>query len=109
MSITLINFKAPHSLLERFDTLCRLNGKTRTSVLLDLMTEYTIMQPRIIEARNLEFEEIDRLLQELYDFIGDPWPRKDLPNDDRIGVQNPSNPEFDLPDPIRDDGMEQWG
>lgn len=96
MSITLVNFKAPVSLLERFDALCHLTNKTRTSVLIDLMTEYTLTQARNLEIRNLQFDRIDRILGNFRDLNDEPISRPDRTEDDWIGVQNRS--EFDLYD-----------
>lgn len=94
MSITLVNFKVPVSLLERFDALCQLTNKTRTSVLIDLMTEYTLTQAKTLEIRNLQFARIDRILGNFRDLNDEPTSAVDTPDHDWIGVQNRS--EFDL-------------
>lgn len=39
---TLVNFRIPTALLEPFDDICFLSGKTRTQVLLDMIQKYVV-------------------------------------------------------------------
>jgi len=94
MSITLVNFKVPVSLLERFDALCRLAFKTRTSVLIDMMKEYTLTQAENLEVLTLRYEEVDRILGNFRDLNDWKVSRTSNSENDWIGVQNRS--EFDI-------------
>lgn len=48
----LINFNAPSSTKQRFDKVCRLADRTRTSVLVELMNDYIMTKTRQIADWN---------------------------------------------------------
>lgn len=59
---TLINFNAPNSTRLRFDKVCHLTGRTRTSVLVELMNGYILSQS---DHLNLLSDRLDRIDQAL--------------------------------------------
>lgn len=56
---TLINFNAPNSTRLRFDKVCQLVGRTRTSVLVELMNGYILTKGNEITATNHKMKIID--------------------------------------------------
>ncbi len=56
---TLINFNAPNSTRQRFDKVCQLVGRTRTSVLVELMNGYILTKANEITANNQKMKLID--------------------------------------------------
>ena len=63
----LLNFNVPNSTRSRFDGMCRLNGRTMTSVLVELMDEYVLGQTAEVSKRNQQLLEADRIVREA------PW------------------------------------
>ena len=61
--LSLTNFNVPIGTRERFDRICELNGRTRTSVLIELMEPYIVKQREVIETRNREIKKIDETLR----------------------------------------------
>lgn len=57
-----INFNVPMTIKTRFDGICHLSGKTRTSVLVDLMTNFILSQSELLNHRNRQFDLIDKVL-----------------------------------------------
>ena len=62
--ITLTNFNAPVATRRRFDAICHASGRTRTSVLVDLMTDYVLQQSQQLFNRDRQFDLIDKQLEE---------------------------------------------
>lgn len=56
---TLINFNAPNSTRLRFDKVCQLVGRTRTSVLVELMNGYILTKANEITANNHKIKMMD--------------------------------------------------
>lgn len=57
-----INFNVPLDIKTRFDGICHLSGKTRTAVLVDLMTNFILSQSEHLSHRNRQFDLIDMAL-----------------------------------------------
>ena len=105
---TLINFNAPDPIRVRFDKVCQLSGRTRTSVLVELMTDHILKEGRRLTDQQSELEQIDaaigksRSVKRFSDWgypDGNPHPPARLGRSDQ---------EFDLPEPLRSDGWDGW-
>jgi hypothetical protein len=61
MPTSLINFNVPTAIRQRFDAICHASGRTRTSVLVELMTDYVLDQGARLadQARRLASIEQD--------------------------------------------------
>lgn len=59
---TLINFIAPKEIKTRFDRICQISGKTRTSVLVELMNDFILSQADLLTRRSRQFDLIDTAL-----------------------------------------------
>lgn len=69
---TLINFNAPNSTRLRFDKVCQLVGRTRTSVLVELMNGYILTKANEITANNQKIKIIDDHIECQDEFGSDP-------------------------------------
>jgi len=105
---SLTNFNAPIPIRSRFDALCHASGRTRTSVLVELMTDYILHQSHLLATRNHQFQTVDELLGENSVSEG----ARSFPSDQTVNSRNTtqtrSNREFDLPDFLVSDGQEGW-
>ena len=61
-TIQLTNFNVQSDTRRRFDAICHASGRTRTSVLVELMTDYIIHQSQLLATRNHQFQMVDELL-----------------------------------------------
>lgn len=104
----LTNFNVPCSLRKRFDEVCRASGRTRTSVLVELMEHYTLSQGRVLAARNEEIEMIDQALEKSRRMAGGKQFPADRVRREEIARQNRSYSNFDLPSPMMSDGHDEW-
>ena len=104
----LTNFNVPLPTRKRFDAVCRASGRTRTSVLVELMTDHILKEGRRITDQQSELEQIDaaigksRSVKRFSDWgypDGNPHPPARLGRSDQ---------EFDLPEPLRSDGWDGW-
>ncbi len=105
---SLTNFNVPITTRTRFDQICELSGRTRTSVLIELMERHIIEQGKVLEFQNRQFEWIDEIITRFHPFersAGYSGPSDTLTG---IGRQNRLKGEFDLPDPLLSDGGEEW-
>lgn len=59
---TLINFNVPYITKTRFDRICQMSGKTRTSVLVELMNDFILSQSDLLTHRSRQFDLIDTAL-----------------------------------------------
>lgn len=59
----LTNFNVPSPIRFRFDEVCRASGRTRTSVLVELMEHYIFDQGNALEAKNRDIEKVDKILR----------------------------------------------
>lgn len=104
----LTNFNAPLQIRQRFDAICRVSGRTRTSVLVDLMESYVISQGDKLAERESRFDRVDQTLEEIRLRNGSRTFGMDLIEELQSDVHTRSNPSSG-PIPIRySDGQEEW-
>ena len=106
--ITLTNFNAPVTTRRRFDAICHASGRTRTAVLVDLMTDYILQQSQQLLDRDRQLERIDQLLEKNSVLKGE----RSLPSNQTQSYRSPSQTrsdrEFDLPEFLFSDGQGDW-
>ena len=61
---TLINFNAPDPIRVRFDKVCQLSGRTRTSVLVELMNTYVTTKGNELKEENEKYLLIDQAIRQ---------------------------------------------
>lgn len=105
---TLTNFNAPVATRRRFDAICHASGRTRTSVLVDLMTSYVLEQSEQLSNRDRQFDLIDKQLEENSVLKGLRSPPGDPTRSRRTVSQTRSYGEFDPPEFLVSDGQEGW-
>lgn len=105
---TLTNFIVPDHIKSRFDEVCRASGRTRTSVLVEMMENYTLSQGRILADRNEEFEKVDQTLEKSRRMMGFKEFLAHEARKEEIARQNRSYSSFDLPSPMMSDGRDEW-
>ena len=104
----LINFNVPNEMRQRFDVVCHASGKTRTSVLIELMTHYVLNEGKRLIERQKEFGDFDRSFQESKGLRGSR-NRMDADNLFTQSARQTWGEEgFELPSPIMSDGREDW-
>ncbi len=108
MPKSLTNFNAPVTVLQRFDAICHAGGRTRTSVLVELMTDYILHQSQLLATRNHQFQMVDELLGENSVFKGERSSPSNQTLASRSTTKTRSNREFDLPDFLVSDGQGDW-
>ena len=105
---TLTNFNVPLRTRKRFDEVCHASGRTRTSVLVELMTDYILHQSQLLATRNHQFQMVDELLGENSVSKGE----RSFPSNQALASRNTtqtrSNREFDLPDFLVSEGQGDW-
>lgn len=62
---TLTNFNVPVVTKDRFDKVCEISGRTRTSVLIELMERHIVDQTDFLQSRNDLFDRIDGVIVKL--------------------------------------------
>ena len=60
--LILINFNVPISTKTRFDAICQISARTRTSVLVELMNDFILSQADLLTRRSRQFDLIDTAL-----------------------------------------------
>jgi len=95
MQTTLVNFNLPVELKERFDQVCRMSGRTRTSILIELVTGYVIDQSEVLEERRSRLYLAGRQLNTIEHFREQESKADSDTGDRSIGVQSPSESEID--------------
>jgi hypothetical protein len=65
---TLINFNAPDPIRVRFDKVCQLSGRTRTSVLVELMNTYVTTKGTELKEENEKYLLIDQAIRQRDEF-----------------------------------------
>lgn len=108
MHSSLVNFNAPIAVRKRFDALCMANGRTRTSVLLELMTNYVLEEGKRMEERHRQLVDFDIRFQESPGLMGSYREMYDHHHSSVSPKQPRGDKEFDLPDPIYSDGQGYW-
>lgn len=108
MHKSLTNFNAPDATRQRFDAICHAIGRTRTSVLVELMTDFILAQSQLIASKNQRFQVIDELLLENSVLTGIQPSQSDQRLASRNAGQSRSDQDFG-PIPMRySDGQEEW-
>lgn len=105
---TLTNFNVPFGTRKRFDEVCRASGRTRTSVLVELMTYHILKEGRRLTDQQSELEQIDAAIgksRSVKRFSDWGYPDGNPHPPGRLGR---SDQEFDLPEPLRSDGWDGW-
>ena len=104
----LTNFNAPIDTRNRFDAICQASGRTRTSVLVELMTDYILHQSQLLATRNQRFQLVDQMLGENMVSKGERSLMGDQARSSRYHSQSRSDQDFDLPEFFVSDGQEEW-
>jgi len=108
MHTTLINFNTPIDVRKRFDAICHASGRTRTSVLVELMTNYVLQEGRRLMDRQNTFQDLDKRFQESLDLRGSRSKVETSHRSIHSPRQTWGDQDFDLPDPIYSDGRDDW-
>jgi hypothetical protein len=107
-AIQLTNFNVPIDTRRRFDAICHACGRTRTSVLVELMTDYVLQEGRRLVERQKTLSDLDMRFQES---LGLKVSKRQMETGHR-SIHSPRQTwgaeEFDLPDPIYSDGRDDW-
>lgn len=64
----LINFWVPKATKNRFDSICRINGRSRTQILVDLMNEHIVRTSPLLEARYEKLKNADHALAAIEEY-----------------------------------------
>lgn len=105
---TLTNFIVSNHIKSRFDEICRVSGRTRTSVLVELMEKYTLSQGKALATRNEEFLNVDQELERSRRIMGFKEFLADQAAKEEAARQNASDPSLEPPSPIISDGHDGW-
>jgi len=108
MQKILMNFNVSSSIKERFDVICHVNGKTRTSVLVELMTNYVLDEGKRLIERQKEFGHFDRSFQDSNDLKGYRNQADADPHLTRSARQTWGEDDLGLPSPMLSDGQGEW-
>lgn len=105
---TLTNFNVPSRTRQRFDEVCHASGRTRTSVLVELMEQFILNQGPVLAERAKRFQEVDHSIRENRRMIGFREFHPDQSANEGSSVSRRS--EFDLVplNPMFSDGQEDW-
>ncbi|WP_146107644.1 hypothetical protein [Porphyrobacter sp. HT-58-2] len=107
-AIRLTNFNVPIDTRRRFDAICHASGRTRTSVLVELMTNYVLEEGRRLIERRKELGDFDKRFQGSLGIRGST-DQVDICHRPTHSVQEHwGDKEYDLPDPIFSDGQGDW-
>lgn len=105
---TLTNFNVPLRTRKRFDEVCHASGRTRTSVLVELMEDFILNQGKVIAERTKRFEEVDHSLLQIRRIMVFNEFAAEQSVDERSNVSHRSKSNLDLPDPMFSDGQGDW-
>lgn len=92
MAKTLVNFLVEPELLNRFDAVADILGRTRTSILVGFMQDFCLDQVVEIEKRNQRLDELSaalekqRILAEQRGYLSSVPVRRDARDDDLPGM-----------------------
>ena len=106
--IRLTNFNVPTDTRRRFDAICQASGRTRTSVLVELMSNYVLEEGKRLVERRKELGDLDMQLRGSLDLRGAINKTDTGHRPTHLSWQTWGDKEFDLPDPIFSDGQENW-
>jgi hypothetical protein len=107
-AIQLTNFNVPIDTRRRFDAICHASGRTRTSVLVELMTNYVLQEGKRLVERQKELGDLDKRFQESLSLKGSNRQVDIRHRSVHSARQTWVDNEFDLPDPIFSDGHGDW-
>lgn len=107
-AIQLTNFNVPIDTRRRFDAICHASGRTRTSVLVELMTNYVLQEGKRLVERQKELGDLDKRFQESLSLKGSNRQVDIRHRSVHSARQTWGDNEFDLPDPIFSDGHGDW-
>jgi hypothetical protein len=107
-AIQLTNFNVPIDTRRRFDAICHASGRTRTSVLVELMTNYVLQEGKRLVERQKELGDLDKRFQESLSLKGSNRQLDIRHRSVHSARQTWGDNEFDLPDPIYSDGHGDW-
>ena len=107
-AIQLTNFNVPIDTRRRFDAICHASGRTRTSVLVELMTNYVLQEGKRLVERQKELGDLDKRFQESLSLKGSNRQLDIRHRSVHSARQTWGDNEFDLPDPIFSDGHGDW-
>ncbi len=105
---SLTNFNVPNSTRKRFDAICHASGRTRTSVLIELMTNYVLEEGKRLVERQKELGDLDMRFQESLGLTGRRANGETCNRTVHSPQQTWGDREFDLPEAIYSDGLEDW-
>ena len=108
MQKILMNFNLPKPMKKRFDYICQENGRTRTSVLVDMITEYLISEGKRLAEQQKLINGVDAALQKSKGLKGSSNSSDPDYHIHRSPRQTLGDYDFDLPSPILSDGQENW-
>jgi len=91
---SLTNFNAPITTRTRFDQICELSGRTRTSVLIELMERHIIEQGKVLESRNRQIEKVDDTLRKSRRIMSFKEFLRSNPQPNRNGRQKGLKPDI---------------
>lgn len=104
----LTNFNVPFSIRQRFDDVCHASGRTRTSVLVELMDDYVLSQGKLLANRASELMRVEQSISETRRNFAFDRNMGERAKRDRFAVQTRPGSEFELPEPMMSDGQEEW-
>lgn len=105
---SLTNFNVPIPLRSRFDAICHASGRTRTSVLVELMTDYILHQSQLLATRNQGFKLVDQTLGENSALMRDRQIWGNQSRSHRDAIQKRSNEDLAPPGFLVSYGQEGW-
>jgi hypothetical protein len=107
-AIQLTNFNVPIDTRRRFDAICHASGRTRTSVLVELMTNYILEEGKQLLERQKKLGDLDIRFQESLGLRSSPNKMETSHRSIHSHRQTWGDQEYDLPDPIYSDGRDDW-
>lgn len=108
MSSSLINFNVPIVVRKRFDAVCRAYGRSRTSVLLELMQTYVLSETKRLAEREQELGSLDRYLEVSQGLKGAHQIEHPSYRNWDTSWENQGSQGLDLPTSFFSDGREDW-
>ena len=105
---TLTNFNVPSRTRQRFDEVCHASGRTRTSVLVELMEQFILNQGQVLAERAKRFQELDHSIRKNQRLMGFREFHADQSANEGSNVSRRSEFDFDPPIPMFYDGQENW-
>lgn len=105
---SLTNFITPTALKSRFDAICHAAGRTRTSVLIEMMEGYVLSQGTALAAKTQQLREVDRIIEENRALNAAVEAATDINAETLFARQNRGERIFEPFSPMVDDGLDRW-